>query len=79
MNSDINYNGRVANEASIQKGKICKEVRELCDKLGIDAPEPKLQTALSETNSWLATLAVKLEAINAAVVAAKAVPLTPTH
>lgn len=70
MNADISYNSRVANQASISKGKVYKELNELCEKLQVQPPEVKtsdVDPQLSENNTWIAVLAEKLKRINIAV------------
>lgn len=70
MNADISYNSRVANQASLQKGKVYEEVEALCEKLQVQVPTvhtSDVDSQLSENNTWIAVLAEKLRRINIAV------------
>jgi hypothetical protein len=66
MNAEISYNGRVANQAAQLKGKIHAKVDRICEVLDVQPEQvytTQVEPQLSETNTWLAQLNVKLDRI----------------
>lgn len=61
MNSDISYNSRRDNEASILKTGILMRLKLIAEKLGVEVPDVKPEPTLCEENTWLARLNDKLE------------------